>query len=331
VSVAAAVPPLASVLDAVGSFFESLAGVQWGLLAIGLTSFLIYLTFRSRASFNILRAAYPTEEIQWRYIWGAYMAGYGFNSVIPARGGDVVRLFLVKSSVPRSSYPAVASASIVELIFDGFMAIFILSFAFTQGVFPSLPDLPDIAAFDVAFLASNPQFTLFLITLLAVLALTAIAILSARVKAFWARIRQGFTILADRKRFLREVFAVQAAGWVFRFTAFYLLLEAFAVGGSVRNVLLVIAVNAVATLVPFTPQGAGIQQALFVQVFATTAAGATVAAYSVGQQVAIAATVFAAGFGAIFFLFGFRSFKDVVRRGRSDREAEQATGAPTSG
>jgi uncharacterized membrane protein YbhN (UPF0104 family) len=316
-------PPLAF-LDAARAFFENLAGVEWGSLVVALLAFLVYLSLRSRASYNILRAAYPTERIEWRYVWGAYFAGYGFNAVIPARGGDLVRLFLTKNSVPNSSYPAVASSFAVELIFDVVMAIFILSFAFSQGVFPKPPDFPDIEAFDISFLASNPQFTLFLFTLLAVLALVASAMLSTRVKAFWARIRQGLTILKDRKRYLRQVFAVQLAGWGFRFTAFWFLLEAFGVGGSVRNVLLVLGVNAVGALVPFTPQGAGVQQALLVQVFSTTAAGATVAAYSVGQQVAIGAFTFAVGFGAIFFLFGFRSFKDVIRRGKTEREAERA-------
>ena len=320
-------PPAASFIDAAQAFFENLAGIEWPLLAIALAAFLVYLTLRSRASYNILRAAYPTEHFQWRYIWGAYMAGYGFNSVIPARGGDFVRLFLTKTSIPRSSYPAVTSSFAVELVFDAFMAIFILSFAFSQGVFPKPPDFPDIGAFDLSFLAANPQFTLFLVTFLGVAGLVVVAILSARVKAFWARVRQGITILVDRRRYLREVFAVQLAGWAFRFTAFWLMLEAFGVGGSVRNVLLVIGVNAVGTLVPFTPQGAGVQQAILVQVFSGAAAGATVAAYSVGQQVAIAALTFAVGFGAIFFMFGFRSFKDIVARGKSERAAEQAEAA----
>jgi uncharacterized membrane protein YbhN (UPF0104 family) len=321
------VVPFASFFDAVEAFFDNLAAVQWGTLVVALGSFGVYLTLRSRASFNILRAAYPTERIQWRYIWGAYMAGYGFNAVIPARGGDVVRLFLTKVSVPRSSYPAVASSFAVELVFDGVMAIFILSFAFSQGVFPKPPDFPDLEAFDLSFLAGNPKFTLFLLTFLAVATLAIIAILSARALAFWARIRQGLTILADRRRYLREVFAIQLVGWVFRFTAFWFMLEAFGVGGSVRNVLLVLGVNAVGALVPFTPQGAGVQQAILVKVFAGTATGATVAAYSVGQQIAIGAFTIAVGFGAIFLLFGFRSFRDIIEAGRSERAAEQAAGA----
>ena len=103
--------------------------------------------------------------------------------------------------------------------------------------------------------------------------------------------RQGFTILRDRRRYFREVCARAVRRLVFRFAAFWFLLEAFHVGGSVRNVLLVLGVNAVAAVVPFTPGGAGVQQALLVKVFAGTATGATVAAYSVGQQIATARDV----------------------------------------
>jgi uncharacterized membrane protein YbhN (UPF0104 family) len=308
----------------VDKFFANLAEVQWGALAFALLFFGVYLTLRSRASFHILRAAYPAEEIEWRRVWGAYMAGYGFNSVIPARGGDVVRLFLTRNAVPHSSYPAVAATFSVELIFDLVMAVFILSFAFTQGVFPKPPDFSKLPAFDLAYFASHPRFTLFFLTALAFGVMLGFALLSARVRAFWARVRQGLTILRDRRRYMREVFLVQLGAWCFRFTAFVLLLEAFNVGGSVRGALLVLGVQAIGALVPFTPQGAGVQQALLAKVFAGAASGATVAAYSVGQQIAIAVFTFAVGFGALFFIFRIRSFKEVIRLGREDRDAEEA-------
>jgi uncharacterized membrane protein YbhN (UPF0104 family) len=314
-------------LDAVGSFADSLASIRWGPLLLGLIAFTIYLSFRARAFYNILRAAYPAAPIPFRNIWGAYMSAYGFNGVIPARGGDVIKLFLAKTSVPKSSYPAVASSMAVENVFDATMGVFILTFAFTQGVFPKPPDFAEIPAFDLQFLASHPRFTLFLLTALAVLGLVAFALLSARVRAFWVRVRQGLTILFDRRRYFREVWLVQLGGWCFRFTAFWFLLEAFNVGGSVRNVLLVLGVYAVAAVVPFTPGGAGVQQALLVSVFAGTASGATVAAYSVGQQIALAATMLAIGFASIFFIFGFRSFKDVVRAGRDHRAQERRAAA----
>jgi uncharacterized membrane protein YbhN (UPF0104 family) len=325
--------PLASIgdsfrsfFDAVGDFGSNIARVDWLSLVLGLAAFAVYMTLRARASFHILRAAYPDERFAFRRIWGAYVAGYGFNSVVPARGGDVIRLFLTRSSIPGSSFPAVASSFAVELVFDLCMAIPILAFAFTQGAFPKPPDFSKLPAFDLAFFASNPRFTLFLLTALAILGLVGFALLSARVRAFWARVRQGVVILRDRRRYVREVFLVQLAGWAFRFTAFWFLLSAFHVGGSVRNVLLVLGVNAVAALVPFTPGGAGVQQALLVKVFAGTAAGATVAAYSVGQQIAIAAFMFSLGFGSVVWIFRFRSFKEVIAAGREARaEAQRET------
>jgi uncharacterized protein (TIRG00374 family) len=318
---------IGSFFDAVGSFFDSLSRVGWVSLLLGAVAFVIYLTLRSRAFFHTLRAAYPDERIQFRRIWGAYIAAYGFNNVIPARGGDVVKVFLVKRSVPNSSYPAIGAAVCVEAVFDFVMAIFILTFAFSQGVFPKPPDFAKLNAFDLSFLASHPKFTLFLITALAVAVLVGFALLSQRVKAFWERVRQGLTILFDRRRYLREVFAWQFAGWCFRFMAFWFLLDAFNVGGSVKNVLLVLGVNAVAAVVPFTPGGAGVQQALLVKVFAGAASGATVAAYSVGQQIVIAVSTLAVGFGALVTIFRIRSFKEAVRLGKEDREADRAAAA----
>jgi uncharacterized membrane protein YbhN (UPF0104 family) len=132
------------------------------------------------------------------------------------------------------------------------------------------------------------------------------------------------TILFDRRRYVREVWLVQFTGWLFRFTAFWNLLNAFGIGGSVKNVLLVLGVNAVASVVPFTPGGAGVQQAFLVKVFAGTATGATVAAYSVGQQIAIAAWSLALGFIALVTIFRFRSFRAVIEAGRQARHAEAA-------
>jgi uncharacterized membrane protein YbhN (UPF0104 family) len=319
----------ASFLTSVEEFFGQFAAVGWFSLLLGCAFFGGFLTLRSRACFNVLRAAYPTERFPWRNIWGAYVAAYGVNMVFPARVGNVVRLFLTKTSVPNSSYPAVASSFLVDTLFDLSVAVPILIFAFTQGVFPKPPDFSKLNAFDLSYLAAHPQFTLFLLTFLMVLVLVLFAFLSVRVRAFWARVRQGVTIVTDRRRYLREVWSVQAVAWLSRFAAFWCFLDAFHVGGSVRNVLLVYGVAAVSSLIPLTPGGAGVQQALLVKVFAGSATGATVAAYSVGQQIAIAAFSAGLGFVALALVFRMRSFKEVIRRGREDRDRQQTAEAAT--
>jgi uncharacterized membrane protein YbhN (UPF0104 family) len=314
---------LDSFVEAAGQFFSDLAAVHWGALMLGLVFFAFNLTLRSRAFFHSLRAAYPSVSFQWRRIWGAYVAAVGFNNVVPARGGDIIKLFLTRSSIPGSSYPTVASAFFVEAIFDACVGVLVLIFAFSQGVFPKPPDFSKLNSFDISYLAEHFRFTLFLITLLGLLGLLAFALLSVRVKAFWARVRQGLTILTDRRRYLREVAAWQAGAWVCRFAAFWFLLDAFRVGGSVVNVLLAFGVGQVAGAVPFTPGGAGVQQALLVKVFATSAPTTVVAAYSVGQQLAIAVFTALAGLAAVVFIFRFRSFKEVIAAGRASRDAER--------
>jgi uncharacterized membrane protein YbhN (UPF0104 family) len=308
--------------DAVGKFFSDLAAVHWGALIAGVVFFALNLTLRSRAIFHSMRAAYPRERFQWRRIWGAYFAAVGFNNVVPARGGDVIKVFLAKSSIPRSTYATVAASIYTEAPFDAVIGVFVLIFAFTQGVFPKPPDFAKLNAFDLSFLASNFRLTLFLVTALGVAGVVGFALLSRRVVAFWDRLRQGLTILRDRRRYLREVVAFQAVAWLCRASAFWFFLDAFRIGGSVRNVMLVFGVNAVSGMIPLTPGGAGVQQALFVHVFARAAHKDIVLAYSVGQQIVIAVLTAGVGFLALVTIFRFRSFKEVIHAGRADRAAE---------
>lgn len=302
---------------AIAQFFARLAAVHWLALSAGLALYLLNLLLRSRGAFHVLRAAYPDERLRWREVGGAYFAAYGANAVFPGRPGDAVRLVLLHRSVPGSTYPTLAASFLVENVFDTAIGVLVLVYALTQGVFPKPPDFSKLGAFELSFLAAHPRLLLFLITALAFLLLVAFALLSRRVRAFWLRVRQGFTILGDRRRYLREVAALQLAGWLARFACFWCLLDAFGIGGGVRNVLLVFGVNAVSSMVPLTPGGAGVQQALLVKVFAASAGAATVAAYSVGQQLAIAAFSFALGLAAIVGIFRLRSFKQIIRAGRS--------------
>jgi uncharacterized membrane protein YbhN (UPF0104 family) len=311
-------------LDSVGTFFSNLAGLSWGPLLLALLCYAAYLTLRSRALFNAVQAAYPAERVRWRDVWGAYVSGVGINQVFPLGGGTIVQYFLTRVSIPESSYPAIIAAIWTGLVFDWGVNLLVLAFAFTQGVFPKPPDFSKLPAFDLAFLASHPRFTLFCLTALGVAVLVGFALLSARVKAFWARVRQGFTILADRDRWLREMASWQSAAWLARCAAYWFLLDAFHIGGSVRNVLLVLGVQVVAMLVPFTPGGAGVQQALLLTVFAGSATAAQVAAFSVGQEIALATVAVGMGFAALVLIFRFKSFREVVERGRAHRRTEDA-------
>ena len=85
------------------------------------------------------------------------MAGVGVNSVVPVRGGDVMKIYLAKPAIPNSRYPTVTSSFFVESIFDITVGSLVMLFAITQGVLPSLPQLPNLPAFDLAFWADHPR------------------------------------------------------------------------------------------------------------------------------------------------------------------------------
>ena len=310
---------ITDLLSSAGTFFSQLANLSWPALLLGLALFGLYLLLRSRALFNAVRAAYPGEHVRWRDIWGAYMVGYAVNNVFPLGGGNIAQLFLTRVSIPASSYPTLASALATGVIFDWFMGLLVMGFAFTQGVFPKPPDFSKLPAFDISFFASNMRFTLFFLTALGIGFLVAFALLSAKVRAFWERIRMGLAILSDRDRYMRQMASWQFASWILRFAAYWALLDAFHIGGSVRNALLVLAVQVVASVFPFTPGGAGVQQALLLTIFAHNP---YVAAFSVGQQIATAIFSSALGFAALVLIFRFKSFREVMARGREHRRRE---------
>ena len=310
-------------LDSAGQFFSHLANLSWTSLLLGLALYTLYLTLRSRAIYNSVQIAYPHERVRWRDIWGAYMAGYAVNNVFPLGGGNLAQLYLTRTAIPPASYPAIASALWTGVVFDWVIGLLVMCFAFTQGVFPKPPDFSKLPAFDISFFASHMRFTLLFLTFLGIGFLIAFALLSARVRAFWQRVRQGLTILRDRRRWRREMAAWQLASWVARFAAYWALLDAFHIGGSVRNALLVLAVQVVASVFPFTPGGAGVQQALLLTIFAHSN---DVASFSVGQQIATVVLSGALGFAALVLIFRFRSFREVIQRGREDRRGEVSGG-----
>ena len=318
---------MSRLLDSAGTFFSQLASLSWVSLLIGLAFFALYLVLRSRALWAAVQTAYPDAEVRWRDVWGGYMVGYAVNNVFPLGGGNVAQLFLTRLAIPPASYPAVAAALSTGVVFDWFMGLLIMGFAFTQGVFPKPPDFSKLPAFDISFFASNMRFTLFFITVLWLVFLVGFALLSARVRAFWQRIRQGLSILRDRDAYRRRMASWQLASWVARFAAYWALLDAFHIGGSVRNALLVLAVQVVASVFPFTPGGAGVQQALLLTIFKS----ADVAAFSVGQQIATAVLSSALGFAALVLIFRFKSFREVIARGREHRRSDGVAAGLSAG
>lgn len=310
--------------DAAGQFFDDLTKVRFGDLALALAVFAVYLALRARASFNACRAAYPDEPIEFRRIWGAYVAAYGLNGVVPAGGGSVVQLVLTKASIPRSRYSTITVALCVVLLFDTVACAAILGYSFTDSAFPRPADFVDLQSFDIAFFASHVGLVLFILTALATTGLAAFAWASVRYARFRDDVRQGTAILHQRRRYLLGMCVPQGGAYVCRIGAYWLILEAFRIGGSVRAAVLMLAAQIISAIVPFTPGGAGAVQALLVVIFAGAASSSEVAAFSVGQQIAFVAFTLALAFAAMALIFRYRSFRALLRDTRATHAADLA-------
>lgn len=310
-------------------FFGHLSEIEWASFALALLCLAAMQLARAWAWRNVLRAAYPGARIAYLPLVAAYLAGAGINAILPARAGDVTKVFLVKRQIPGSSYPAVTSSFLVQTVFDTTAGLLVFFYAVSQGLLPRPPQLPNLPAFEISFWAEHPQA--FLIATGALLLAIAIAIylLAHRVRAFWARVRQGVAILRTPRRYLRQVAAWQGVGWLFRFAAFWCFLEAFGIGGSVANVMLVMSVQAIANIVPFTPGGAGAQQALLV----ATLNGPTrtaVLSFSVGTQIAMAAWSVVLGFAAILLVFRTTDWRGLIKQAEGEAASDAAMLRPQS-
>ena len=307
-------------------FFRHLSEVHWGVFGLALLCLLAMQLARAWAWRNVLRAAYPEKKISYLQLSAAYLAGAGINAIVPAHAGDVTKVFLVKRQIPDSSYPAVTSSFLVQTVFDTSIGVLVLLYAISQGLLPSIPEIPDLPAFELSFWANHPQVFAIVCVALVLAIVIGVYLLAHRVRRFWARVRQGLVILTEPRRYLREVFAWQGVGWLFRFAAFWFFLEAFGIGGSVSNVMLVMSVQGIANVIPFTPGGAGAQQALLVATLSGPSRTA-VLSFSVGTQIAMAAWSVVLGFAAILLVFKTTDWRGLIRQAQDEADSHKAAEA----
>ena len=306
---------------AVAVFFEHLADVRWEALGLALACHVVKLLFRARAWQNIVRAAYPATRLRYRSALGAYVAGVGVNSIAPARGGDLVKLYLVKHRMEEAKYPTLASTLVVETILDFFVAGALMIWALSIGVLPTHQVYSRIPAVDWKFFLRHERATLWGLAIVAVAAIVGFFWVRERIDEFWERIRLGFAILGDRRRFAIGVLLPQAISWMFRIACLFFFLEAFHVHASIHNALLAQVVDSLATLFPATPGGAGTKQGLIVYLFRGQAISRSLLlAFSVGMNIAVTVANLVMGLVAIGLMARTLSFKRLRQLSRREQE-----------
>jgi uncharacterized membrane protein YbhN (UPF0104 family) len=315
--------------DAADAFVDAVASVAWGPLVLAVLLHVTRLALRVRAWQNILRAALPASRVPYGIVFGSYVAGVGVNSILPARGGDVVKVYIAKHRLKEASYPALASTLVVETLFDFVVATALFIYALSLGLLPGVPDLPRGLAFDWSFVVRHPRLSIFLLCVLLGLVIAGVAWASRRVTEFRDKLAHGFAILKDRRAYLEDVVSWQAASWLARAFCIFFFLQAFHVDAGVQTVIAVLVVQGISTVLPFTPGGAGTQQAVLVFALRGTATASAVLAFSVGMQLVIVAVNVVLGFGAIAIMLRTVHVRRQLFAARKD-VATAESGAPPS-
>lgn len=321
------VDDLRSVGHSVAEFWRDLSAV--GVQALGL-AILFHLTtpfLRARSWFNIARAAFPRQRLRYRSVAGAYLAGQGVNMIVPARAGDVLKLVMVHRRLPDPNYPTLTATLFLETSFDLVTGGALIGYAATQGVLPSLPQLPSLPAFELSLVARHPWPAAIAAGILVLGVAGALFWLTRRVRAFWGRVRQGLVILGDRWHYVRAVLFWQVVELTMRTISVVFFLEAFGIPATLENALLVLAVNAIASTIPFAPGGVGAKQALLAFAFAGTAAQAQVLSFSVGMQVVLVVVNVLLGFAVILAVFRSLGWRSAVG-GQKQGEPKQPARPP---
>ena len=314
------------ILDAVELFFDRLASVHWWPVAIAVCLHLIKLACVGRSWRNIVAAAYPDSEVRYRDILGSYAAGVGVNAIVPARAGDVLKLYLAKHRVEGSTYTTLTMTLVVQTIFDLVIATTLFVWALSLGVLPSRDALPDLGAFDFSWFFRNPHLPEIVAGLLLIAVPAAIVWSARHIEAFRRRAAQGFSALRQPRYYFGHVVPWQAADWFLRLCTLFFLLRAFGIDATPENAFLAQVTHSLSTIFPFSPSGAGTEQALIVFVLDGEAPTSTLLAFSVGGKIIIALTNVAAGIIAIAVMLRTFRIHHAVSRARDDQA--EASAAP---
>ena len=305
---------------AVRVFFDQLTSVGWVALGIALGLHLTKVLLRTVAWRNILRAAAPGERVRWAPVCGAYVAGVGINSIVPGRGGDLVKLYLVHRRLQDTRYTTLASTLVTETLLDFVLATAFFLWALSLGVVPSI----HTPSFDWGWLFRHGKATATFVALLTLAAIWVSWRLSQS-QDLKERFGRGFAILRDRRRYAREVASWQLASWVCRIASLYFFLRAFHVHATIHNALLAQVVDSLSTLLPFSPGGAGTKQGFLVAILHGQASTSRLLAFSIGMYVAV--TVFNIALAAIALFLMLRTLRigEILGRARgAESEAERA-------
>jgi uncharacterized membrane protein YbhN (UPF0104 family) len=300
--------------NAIEVFWGRLDDLGWGALLLGVGFHVLRLLAVSRAWRNIIQASYPKESVRWRPIIGAVFAGVGVNAIVPARGGEVVRIFLAKRSVDSSTYPTIAATVVLLSLFDFVVASTLVLWAGVSGLLPGLDALGP--SFDFGWAVDHPRRAVIALVVVLLILLAVFLWFVEQIGDFRRRVAQGFAALRDRGYYFRRVALWQAMDWSCRFITILFFLSAFGLPATIHNALLVQVSMGLASLLPISPGGIGTEQAFLLYLFREDVPRSSLLAFSVGMRLTLMAVNAALGFAALLLTLRTTDWRAHVAQSR---------------
>jgi Lysylphosphatidylglycerol synthase TM region len=280
------------------------AAVNPWLLGLGTLLYLVAQTVRPRGWHTILRAAFPeATDLRPRDVIRAYLAGAGVNSIVPARGGDVVKLALVRRRIPGARYSTLAATFIPETLFETAFGTALVAWGLAMGFIPVPTTSGELPALDVSLVLRHPIASVLVVVVLAVVGRRV-------VRALRGALRQGMAILSSPRRFAYGVASWQALARLIRLGAFAAFMAAFGLPVTPATVVLVMAAQGGGRILPLAPASAGLRLAMlsygFVEVTGRPVDIAAITAFTFGVSammavsgLAVATVILAQEFGTL--------------------------------
>jgi len=241
-------------------------------LAAGLLLHVVSQVVRTMGWFNIVRAAYPRESrgLRVRDVQAAYFGGGGLNSVVPARGGDIVKLALLHRHLPRSSYSTLLATLVPETLFETVVGIALIVWALARGFIPVPVSGSELPTFDVSFVLRHPILTSIVTGVLVIFVAEGVRRLRKSSSGLLSRLRRGLAILGTPRRYFTGVVSWQAASRVIRLGSLACFMEAFGLPVTVATAVLVMAAQGGGRIIPVAPASAGLRIAMRNDLFEQT-------------------------------------------------------------
>jgi hypothetical protein len=311
---------------AVGLIADRAAAVDPRALIAGTVLYFISQAVRTRGWHTILRAAYPEQaaDLRARDVMRAYLAGAGINAIVPARGGDIVKLAMVHRRIEGSRYSTLAATFIPESLFETVFGVGLVVWAMAKGFLPVPSTGGELPTLDVTFVVHHPIFT--------AIAVAATALLTRLlVRKVGRQVKQAMTIFRTPSRFVTGVASWQALARLIRLGSLAAFMAAFHLPVTVATVVLVMAAQGGGRILPIAPVSAGLRLAMlsygFVEVTGKPVDIAAITTFTFGVSAVLCITGLLLAIVILAVEFGTLSPRNILATAR--RRFEAAVPAPT--